>query len=64
MRLWQGSRSESDPEVRRSKLPDEIYARPDKDRIGAFAEFISMNEDALAIKLQALTLLAALILIN
>ncbi len=30
--------------VRRFKPGDEVYARPDKDRIGTFAEFISMNE--------------------
>ena len=30
--------------------------RPDKDRIGTFAEFISMNEDAVAIKPKALTM--------
>ena len=27
---------------------DEVYARPDKDRIGTFAEFISVNETDLA----------------
>lgn len=42
--------------VRRFKIGDEVYARPDKDRIGAFAEFISMNEDALAIKPKALSM--------
>jgi NADPH:quinone reductase-like Zn-dependent oxidoreductase len=36
--------------VRRFKPGDEVYARPDEDRIGTFAEFISMNEDAVAIK--------------
>ena len=36
--------------VRRFKPGDEVYARPDKDRIGTFAEFISINEDAVAIK--------------
>jgi len=36
--------------VRRFKPGDEVYARPDKDRIGTFAEFIAMNEDAVAIK--------------
>src|SRR5713101_999314 len=30
--------------VRRFKPGDEVYARPDKDRIGTFAEFIAMNE--------------------
>jgi len=42
--------------VRRFKPGDEVYARPDKDRIGTFAEFISMNEDAVAIKPQGLTM--------
>ena len=36
--------------VRRFKPGDEVYARPDKDRIGAFAEFIAMNEGDVAIK--------------
>src|SRR5213075_2033428 len=36
--------------VRRFNPGDEVYARPDQDRIGAFAEFISMNEDDVAIK--------------
>src|SRR2546428_9661699 len=35
--------------VRRFKPGDEVYARPHQNRIGAFAEFISMNEDAVAI---------------
>ena len=34
--------------VKRFKLGDEVYARPDKDRIGAFAEFIAMNESDVA----------------
>src|SRR5437773_8496801 len=42
--------------VRRFKPGDEVYARPDQDRIGAFAEFISMNEDAVAIKPKTLTM--------
>lgn len=36
--------------VRRFKPGDEVYARPDQDRIGAFAEFISIKEDSLAHK--------------
>ena len=36
--------------VRRFKPGDEVYARPDKDRIGTFAEFIAMNEADVAIK--------------
>jgi NADPH:quinone reductase-like Zn-dependent oxidoreductase len=35
--------------VRRFKVGDQVYARPPTDRIGSFAELISMNEDALAI---------------
>jgi alcohol dehydrogenase len=42
--------------VRRFKPGDEIYARPDKDRIGAFAEFISIREDAVANKPKQLTM--------
>ncbi len=42
--------------VRRFKPGDEVYARPNQDRIGAFAEFIAMNEDDVAIKPQNLTM--------
>jgi alcohol dehydrogenase len=35
--------------VRRFKPGDRVYARPPQDRIGSFAEHISMNEDAVAI---------------
>ena len=42
--------------VRRFKPGDEVYARPDKDRIGAFAEFISIKEDAVAHKPKELTM--------
>ncbi|WP_243318565.1 NADP-dependent oxidoreductase [Geothrix paludis] len=38
------------PRVRRFKVGDEVYARPDDDRIGAFAEFIAIKEDSLALK--------------
>ena len=44
------------PRVLRFKLGDEVYARPDKDRIGTFAEFISMNELDVAMKPKALTM--------
>jgi len=44
------------PTVRRFKPGDEVYARPDKDRIGAFAEFISIREDAVANKPKQLTM--------
>jgi NADPH:quinone reductase-like Zn-dependent oxidoreductase len=42
--------------VRRFKPGDEVYARPDTDRIGAFAECISVQEDAVAHKPNALTM--------
>jgi NADPH:quinone reductase-like Zn-dependent oxidoreductase len=42
--------------VRRFKPGDEVYARPDKDRIGTFAEFIAMNESDAAIKPKTLTM--------
>ncbi|NKE60201.1 NADP-dependent oxidoreductase [Lentzea sp. PSKA42] len=42
--------------VRRFKPGDEVYARPDKDRIGTFAELISVNEDDLAPKPKRLTM--------
>jgi alcohol dehydrogenase len=44
------------PRVRRFKAGDEVYARPDQDRIGAFAEFISIKEDAVANKPKELTM--------
>ena len=44
------------PRVRRFKRGDEVYARPRKDRIGTFAEFIAMNEDDVAIKPKTLTM--------
>ncbi len=44
------------PRVRRFKPGDEVYARPHQDRIGTFAEFISMNEDDVAIKPKKLTM--------
>ena len=42
--------------VRQFKLGDEVYARPDDFRIGAFAEFIAIKEDSLAIKPKQLTM--------
>ncbi|HEY6264257.1 MAG TPA: NADP-dependent oxidoreductase [Candidatus Acidoferrum sp.] len=38
------------PQVRQFKPGDEVYSRPDDFRIGAFAEFIAIKEDSLAIK--------------
>ncbi|PFH12413.1 NADPH:quinone reductase-like Zn-dependent oxidoreductase [Collimonas sp. PA-H2] len=42
--------------VRRFKVGDEVYARPDDDRIGTFAEFIAIKEDSLALKPVNLTM--------
>jgi alcohol dehydrogenase len=42
--------------VKRFKPGDEVYARPDKNRIGTFAEFIAVNEADLAIKPKTLTM--------
>jgi NADPH:quinone reductase-like Zn-dependent oxidoreductase len=42
--------------VRRFKPGDRVYARPPQDRIGSFAELISMNEDAVAIMPKKLTM--------
>jgi NADPH:quinone reductase-like Zn-dependent oxidoreductase len=42
--------------VRRFKLGDEVYARLPKDRIGAFAEYVAVREDAVAHKPKTLTM--------
>ena len=42
--------------VRRFKSGDDVYARPRDGRIGAFAEFIAMNEGDVAIKPKRLTM--------
>ena len=42
--------------VRRFTPGDEVYARPDKDRIGTFAEFIAVSEADLAAKPVSLTM--------
>jgi NADPH:quinone reductase-like Zn-dependent oxidoreductase len=42
--------------VRRLKPGDEVYARPDQDRIGTFAELISIKEDSVAKKPKNLTM--------
>jgi NADPH:quinone reductase-like Zn-dependent oxidoreductase len=42
--------------VRQFKPGDEVYARPDDFRIGAFAEFIAIKEDSLAHKPKHLTM--------
>lgn len=42
--------------VTRFKAGDEVYARPDKDRIGTFAEYIAMSEQDVALKPKNLTM--------
>ncbi len=42
--------------ARRFKPGDEVYARPADGRIGAFAEFIAIKEDDVAVKPKALTM--------
>lgn len=42
--------------VRRFAAGDEVYARPDDDRIGTFAEFIAIKEASLALKPANLTM--------
>jgi NADPH:quinone reductase-like Zn-dependent oxidoreductase len=44
------------PGVRKFKPGDEVYARPAKDRIGTFAEYIAVAEDDLAPKPEQLTM--------
>jgi NADPH:quinone reductase-like Zn-dependent oxidoreductase len=47
------------PRVQRLKPGDEVYARPAKDRIGTFAEFIAVSEADLAIKPKTLSMAEA-----
>jgi NADPH:quinone reductase-like Zn-dependent oxidoreductase len=42
--------------VRRFELGDEVYARLPKDRIGAFAEYVAIRDDAVAHKPKTLTM--------
>ncbi|MDT0544431.1 MULTISPECIES: NADP-dependent oxidoreductase [Streptomyces] len=42
--------------VTRFEVGDEVYARPDKDRIGTFAELIAVHQDDVAIKPATLTM--------
>jgi alcohol dehydrogenase len=42
--------------VRRFKTGDEVYARPADGRIGAFAEFLAINEEDAAIKPRGLSM--------
>ena len=44
------------PNVRAFKPGDEVYARPDKDRIGTFAEFLAIDEADVALKPKNLTM--------
>ena len=47
------------PGVQRFAPGEEVYARPDKDRIGTFAELIAIDERDLALKPAALTMAEA-----
>ncbi|MGW2259905.1 NADP-dependent oxidoreductase [Streptomyces sp. NPDC001780] len=47
------------PAVTRFAVGDEVYARPDKDRIGTFAELIAVHQDDLAPKPAMLTMAEA-----
>lgn len=42
--------------VRQFRVGDEVYARPDDERIGTFAEFIAVRESSLALKPKTLTM--------
>ena len=42
--------------VRKFKLGDEVYSRPDDFRIGTFAEFVAIKEDSLALKPKKLSM--------
>jgi len=44
------------PNVKRFKVGDEVYARPADYRIGAFAEYIALNENDVAIKPNNITM--------
>ncbi|MFD4117533.1 NADP-dependent oxidoreductase [Streptomyces niveus] len=45
--------------VTRFTMGDEVYARPDKDRIGTFAELIAVHQDDVALKPATLTMAEA-----
>ncbi|MGP3633627.1 NADP-dependent oxidoreductase [Streptomyces sp. 24-1644] len=47
------------PSVTRFAVGDEVYARPDKDRIGTFAELLAVHQDDLAPKPATLTMTEA-----
>lgn len=42
--------------VRGFKVGDEVYARPDKDRIGTFAEFVAIDEGDVALKPRSISM--------
>ncbi|MFJ2213378.1 NADP-dependent oxidoreductase [Streptomyces sp. NPDC101062] len=44
------------PDVTRFAVGDEVYARPDKNRIGTFAELIAVHQDDVAVKPATLTM--------
>jgi NADPH:quinone reductase-like Zn-dependent oxidoreductase len=44
------------PNVQRFTPGDEVYAKPSQDRIGAFAEYIALNESDVALKPERLTM--------
>jgi NADPH:quinone reductase-like Zn-dependent oxidoreductase len=44
------------PRVRQFKPGDEVYARPPDGRIGAFAEFVAIKDDCVAVKPKALSM--------
>ncbi|MGW6143986.1 NADP-dependent oxidoreductase [Streptomyces sp. NPDC055140] len=46
-------------DVTRFAVGDEVYARPDKDRIGTFAELIAVHQDDVALKSATLTMVEA-----
>jgi NADPH:quinone reductase-like Zn-dependent oxidoreductase len=47
------------PAVTRFAVGDEVYARPDKDRIGTFAELIAVSQDDVALKPATLSMAEA-----
>lgn len=54
-----GTVVQAGPSVTRFAVGDEVYARPDKDRIGTFAELIAVHQDDLAPKPATLTMAEA-----
>ena len=47
------------PRVRRFKLGDAVFAKPNQDRIGAFAEYLTLSEDDVALKPERLDMTEA-----